>query len=230
VKKLPLHKSIIILLTIFASNVSTMIKRLKFRNLLWVSILAVLPALTIAASSRFIVLAQASSPTPTMGTSEGMFITVISAEPQINVRGGPSSVAYPIVGFLIQGATAPALGRSPGGDWIQIEYGAAPGGVGWVYSALVSVSPGTLRIIEPPPTPIPPATSTIDPTLAAQFNSVPTGTRLPTFTPPPVSQVAPHFTETPRSDIDSGIPMGMMILAFASIGSIGFLMSMVGRR
>ncbi len=159
-----------------------------------------------------------------------MFITVISTEPQINVRGGPSSVAYPIVGFLIQGASAPALGRSPGGDWIQIRFDAALEGVGWVYSPLVAVSPGTLRIVEPPPTPIPPPTSTIDPTLAAQFNTLPTSTRLPTFTPPAISQVAPIFTESPSPGSEIAIPMGMMILAFASIGSIGFLMSLSGRR
>lgn len=176
------------------------------------------------------VAAQSASPTPTGGTTDGMYITVISTEPQINVRGGPSSVAYPVVGFILQGGTAPALGRSPGGDWIQIEYPGAPGGVGWVYSPLVLVSPGFLQIIEPPPTPIPPPTNTIDPTLAAQFNVPATPTRLPTFTPPAASIVPPSFApETPRAAASS-LPLGIMILALASVGSAAFLFSIAGRR
>src|SRR3990172_4965248 len=118
------------------------------------------------ASTSTDVLAQEPTVTPAAQiSSTGMFITVITEEPQINVRMGPSSSVYPIVGTLLQGATAPALGRSPGGDWIQIEYPGAPYDKGWVYSPLVQVSPGTLFVIEPPPTSVPPATATIDPTL-----------------------------------------------------------------
>ena len=69
------------------------------------------------ASPPTVVLAQQSTETPTLG----LFITVITDEPQINVRLGPSSSIYPVVGTLLRGATAPALGRSQGGDWVQIE-------------------------------------------------------------------------------------------------------------
>jgi uncharacterized protein YraI len=180
-----------------------------------------------AANSTTLVLALQLTATP--AADAGMFITVITDEPQINIRMGPSSSIYPIVGTLPTGSTAPALGRSPGGDWIQIEYPGAPNNVGWVYSPLVQVSAGTLRIVEPPPTPVPPATSTIDPTLAAQFNIVPTSTRLPTFTPPP-SLVAPVYVETSVADPESPVSLALIIIALVVLGGIGFALSLFLRR
>lgn len=167
--------------------------------------------------------------TATPAADSGMYITVITEEPQINVRMGPSSSIYPIVGTLLTGSTAPALGRSPGGDWIQIQFDGAPNGTGWVYSPLVQVSPGTLRIVEPPPTPIPPATSTIDPTLAAQFNIVPTSTRPPTFTPPPPLAL-PTYTDTLTGDSKNSIPLAAVIIVLLVFGSAGFLLSLFLRR
>ncbi len=178
------------------------------------------------ASSSTVVLAQQPTVTP---ASTGMFITVITDEPQINVRMGPSSSIYPIVGTLLRGSTAPALGRSPGGDWVQIEYIGAPYDKGWVYSPLVQVSPGTLLVVEPPPTPVPPPTATIDPTLAAQFNIVPTNTRLPTFTPPP-SLVVPSYTQVPAAVSGQSGPLAIIIVALVILGVIGFLLSLFLRR
>jgi hypothetical protein len=129
---------------------------------------------------------------------------------------------------LLTGSTAPALGRSQGGDWIQIEFPSAPGGKGWVYSPLVQVSPpGNLQVVEPPPTPIPPATSTIDPTLAAQFVVQPTNTRLPTFTPAP-TLVRVEFEQPKASQYN--VPWASIIIALAVLGIIGFLLSLVIRR
>lgn len=179
---------------------------------------------TYLASSSTDVRAQQPTETP---ASTGLFITVVTNEPQINVRLGPSSTVYPVVGVLPQGATAPALGRSQGGDWVQIEFPSAPGGKGWVYSALVQVSPpGNLQIAEPPPTPVPPPTSTIDPTLAAQFVILPTNTRLPTFTPAPT--LAGFEFENP-SGSQYNIPWASIIIAFAILGVIGFLLSLLRR-
>ena len=182
---------------------------------------------TFFASTSPVVLALQLTATP--AADAGMYITVITDEPQINVRMGPSSSIYPIVGTLPRGSTAPALGRSPGGDWIQIEYAGAPNNAGWVYSPLVQVSPGTLRIVEPPPTPVPPATATIDPTLAAQFNIVPTNTRLPTFTPPP-SLTIPSYTNASDTTSSNSVPLAMVIIALVILGSIGFLLSLFLRR
>ena len=133
-----------------------------------------------------------------------------------------SSSIYPIVGTLLTGSTAPALGRSQGGDWIQIEYAGAPNNKGWVYSPLVEVSPGILKVVEPPPTPIPPATSTIDPTLAAQFNIVPTNTRLPTFTPPPSLTVPVSIPTSPDARLRNSVPLATVIIALAISGKHWF--------
>lgn len=164
---------------------------------------------------------------PTANPS-GAFITVTTDEPQINVRMGPSSSIYPIVGTLARGATAPALGRSQGGDWVKIEFVGAPYNQGWVYSPLVQVT-GSLQVVSAPPTPPQPPTSTIDPTLAAQFTFLPTGTRPPTFTPPaPLN--TPSFQLTPDPEAGSSVPVGVIISAFVSLGVIGFFISILPKR
>lgn len=208
--------------------------RLWFRLSVLTFVGAVISGWWLAASSWIVVSAQEQTvtDTPTSSAPSGMYITVptTNTEDHVNVRMGPSVALYPdTVGILLRGATAPALGRSPGGDWIQIEFPSAPGGTGWVYSPLVAISPGTLRIVEPPPTPVPPPTATIDPTLAAQFNVLPTSTRLPTFTPPPSLNV-PVFTDTPNSSTSFPVPLGTIILVLGSLGATGILTSLLGRR
>lgn len=160
-------------------------------------------------------------------TPTGIFVTVTYTDP-INVRGGPSTVYYPIVGQVVPGDILPALGVSPGREWVQVSYPDAPGGVGWVYATYVSVSGGELRVVEPPPTSTPLATTTIDPTLAAAFNFQPTTTRMPTFTPPSPLNV-PTF-EDANTSRPSGISMGVLVLSLASIGVFGLLVSVVLRK
>ena len=161
--------------------------------------------------------AYQEGPTPT-----GIFVTVTYSDP-INVRSGPSTQLYPIVAQLNPGEVVPALGISPGREWIQITY---PDGTGWVYASFVSISGGELRIIEPPPTPTPLATSTIDPTLAAAFNIQPTQTRMPTFTPPPPLEV-PQFTDATGPSFGAS---GLFIVVLGLLGSIGLLISFVWRK
>lgn len=153
----------------------------------------------------------------------GVIITVTYTE-DINVRGGPNTVDYPIVGRLVVGETAPALGVSPKREWVQILYPASPTGTGWVYSAYVTVSGGELQVVEPPPTPTPPVTATIDLTFIAALNVQPTQTRLPTFTPPPPLTV-PAFTE-PTPKVSTGI-FGVFIVGLGLIGAIGLAISFV---
>ena len=159
-------------------------------------------------------------------TPSGVFITVTYSDP-INVRGGPSTRNYPVVGQLPSGATAQALGISPGREWIEIEFQGSSTGTGWVYASFVTISGGELPVVEAPPTPIPPATNTIDPTLAAAFNAVPTQTRLPTFTPPPPLEV-PNFEDN-GSLASSGI-LGILIIGLAVIGSVGLVTSFLLRK
>lgn len=158
---------------------------------------------------------EASTPT-------GVFATVIYAE-QINVRSGPSTVYYPIIGQLFPGDIVPALGISPGREWIEISYPGAIGGVGWVYATFVSLSGGELRIVEPPPTPTPLVTATVNLTLAAAFNIQPTQTRIPTFTPPPPLEV-PQFTDASTSN-PSGATFGIFILMLVVFGAVGLALS-----
>jgi hypothetical protein len=169
--------------------------------------------------------ASAQQPTgniPTVtGTPGGPFITVQNAD-GANVRSGPSSFDYPAIGFLVDGETAPALGYSPKKEWIQILYPGAPGGVGWVYAFLVKLSPGSLSIVEPPPTPTPQTTPTLNPTYAAAFLVQMTATRLPTFTaPPPLATLS--FVNSANSG--SHMPVGFIILGLAFIGILGAVIS-----
>jgi hypothetical protein len=169
-----------------------------------------------------------SIPTVT-GTPTGPIIYV-TYEEQINVRSGPSSRFYPVpIGIMYPGQEAPALGKSPGGDWIEIYFPGVPGNVGWVYAPLVTFKQvGFLPIVEPPPTPTPPTTPTIDPTLAAAFVIPATATRLPTFTPPP-ELVIPNFEEGTQTSASSRIPMGLVILSLAFIGGFGAIITYMRR-
>ena len=203
-------------------------KRIRFHPLAFAISNILFVLWILFASTSTLVQGQQSTDTPDPQT-QGMYITVLSDEPFANVRMGPSSIIYPKVGILYPGDTAPALGRSAGGDWIKIEYPGAPYDQGWVYSPLVQVSPGTLQIAGPPPTPVPPATATIDPTLAAQFVVVATNTRPPTFTPPP-SLVAPAYMETQVANSSDSVSIAVIILALATLGLIGFLLSVVLHR
>ena len=167
-----------------------------------------------------------SIPTVT-GTPAGATATVTMDQDQINVRGGPST-EYPVVGVLIAGQQVPALGRSIGGDWVQIAYPGVPGGVAWVYSPLVILA-GSLPIIAPPPTPTPRTTPTVDPTLAAQFIVEIPPTRLPTFTPPPPLSI-PTFSVEEQFSGTGRVPMGFLIVGAAVIGLFGVLISLLGGR
>lgn len=149
---------------------------------------------------------------------------------QVNVRLGPS-IDYELVGVLISGQRAAALGRSPGGEWIQIEYPGVPGNRAWVYAPFVTLetSQRLLPIIEPPPTPTPRVTATIDPTLAAQFNiGEPLPTRLPTYTaaPPVVYPTFQPVTESPGG----GFPPILAILGLMTVGVFGLFISVLRGR
>jgi hypothetical protein len=150
---------------------------------------------------------------------------------QVNVRLCPD-VTCDLVGVLIAGQTAPALGRTAAGLWIQIAYPGVQGNVAWVYAPFVVLQPsqaGGLPIIEPPPTPTPRVTATIDPTLAAQFNlNQVTPTRLPTFTPaPPV--VEPTFPPSSGAR-GGGFPPILLILALVVVGIFGLVISVLRGR
>ena len=74
------------------------------------------------------------------GTPTGPFVTVYTDQLFINVFAGPSSYDYEGVGTMASGTSAPALGSSQDGNWIEIVYLGVKGGTGWVYGPFVSIS------------------------------------------------------------------------------------------
>lgn len=170
-----------------------------------------------------------SVPTVT-GTETGPLVRVNADNDQVNLRSGPGTQDYPIIGVLIAGQVVPAYGRSSGGEWIQVQYLGVEEGVGWIYSPLVTVLDGaTLPILEKPPTSTPRVTPTINPTMAAQFISDPVETRLPTFTAP-APLVIPTFEPAPTSGVSIGIPVGMVIVILGIIGLLGAFFSLLRGR
>jgi hypothetical protein len=187
----------------------------------------------ISNEDRDTVYAQIPTGTiPTVtSTPSGPVVTVRPGQNEdfINVRSGPNSL-YPKIGVLLLGQSAPAKGRSPGGEWILIEYPGVPGGVGWVYANLVNITPGDLSIVEPPPAPTPEVTQTIDPTLAAQFIVTSAPTRLPTFTPPPPLVIPTFEPASSGPSLLPGVPMGLVILVVLTVGILIWIFSFMQRR
>jgi hypothetical protein len=176
---------------------------------------------------------QPTGSIPTVTSSpEGFMVTPKTgegSEEQVNVRSGPAS-NYARVGVLTRGQYAPALGRSAGGDWILISYPGSPDGTGWIYSPYIDIiGLGELPIAEPPATPTPVTTPTIDPTLAAQFIIEVPPTGLPTFTPPS-PLIIPTYTAATASSPSTRIPLGIVIIGMGVVGLFGVLISILRGR
>ncbi|MBI5292896.1 MAG: SH3 domain-containing protein [Chloroflexi bacterium] len=152
--------------------------------------------------------------------------TVFVSE-QVNVRSGPGT-NYDQVGVMVAGQTAPALGRSQAGEWIQIEYPGGPGNRAWVFALLVALRAGTvdaLPVVGPPPTPTLPPTPTFE--LGTASASTATATRLPTFTPaPPVAQAT---FGTPDLG-GGGFPPALLILGLFVIGVFAGVVAILRQR
>jgi uncharacterized protein YraI len=142
----------------------------------------------------------------------------------VNLRSGPNSVFYPLIGTLTLGQRVTALGKSKGGGWVQIQYVAVPSGVAWVSMDFIILHLGAsdLPLIEPPPVPTQAYSNTIDPTLAFAFASN-YATRLPTFTnAPPYTTPSPPPVDEKSS---GGFPMAVLILILLTLGLFGALFS-----
>ena len=201
----------------------------RFKRLIYLACFVIgVTAWIVSQPLRVFAQQPAGTAPPATATQSGPMLTVHpGGEPQINVRAGPAR-SYDIVGSLVIGQWVPALGRTPGGDWIEIVYPTAPGGVAWVYAYLTDVN-GELPIVIPPPTPTPLTTPTIDPTLAAQFVDVIPPTRLPTFTPPPPLVIPTFPPEMPMRG-SGGTPIGLVIIILGAIGVLGTLLSLIRRK
>lgn len=200
--------------------------------LLW-SILVIGVGLTWGARGA---LAQPARQIPTgsvptvTGTPIGAIALVLGdgQMDQLNVRAGPGTAGYEIVGVLIVGQQVPALGISAGGDWLQIAYPGVPGGKAWVYRPYVQLT-GNVPIAEAPSTPTPKVTPTIDPTLAAQFVVEVPPTRLPTFTAAPAVSIPTFVADNPITTTGR-VPMGLVIIGMAVVGIFGTFISFLRGR
>jgi hypothetical protein len=169
-----------------------------------------------------------SIPTVT-GTPSGPIAAVYFNLVQIPVLAGPGQ-NFPQVGLLVAGQKVPALGASPGGEWVMIAYPGVPSGIGWVYGSLVGVDK-PLEMVTPPATPTPRVTPTLNPTLEAQMAGfVVTPTRLPTFTPA-APQPAPTFEAPGIGGLEPGaIPIGFIIIGLAVLGLFGTMLTFLRGR
>ena len=167
---------------------------------------------------------------PTVTSSPvGAIVVVLQTEQGFaNVRSGPGTLGYEIVGVLVEGQQVPAMGRTAVGDWIMIAYPGVPGGIAWVWKDLVEVR-GSLPVVELPPTVTPRVTPTLDPTLAAQFQVEIEPTRLPTYTAPPPLAI-PTFQPVSSETSPGQLPVGMIIVGLAVVGLFGALISILRGR
>lgn len=204
-------------------------KNLFFTLFIFIFTVISLSQVNIAHAEPPAQLPTGSIPTVT-GTPVGAIALVLNNEQGIvNVRSGPSTLDYDIIGVLVVGQEIPALGRSPGGDWVLITYPGVTGGVAWIYSDLVEVR-GTLPVIEAPATPTLQVTPTIDPTLAAQFLVEIPPTSKPTFTEPPPLSLPTLPAQSQSEEASNSLPVGLLMVAMAVVGLLGLLVSFLGGR
>ena len=200
-------------------------KKLWIKLFLAVGITGLFATLTFFSLPTGYVAAQqpTGSVATVTGTPTGPFVTVYTDQLFINVFAGPSSYDYERVGTMASGTSAPALGSSQDGNWIEIVYLGVKGGTGWVYGPFVSISPGSrLPKIAAPPTPAPLTTPTLDPTYVAAYGLQLEPTRLPTFTPPSPLKLQ---TFAPNTSSGTKVPFGLVILVLALIGVLGAVIS-----
>jgi hypothetical protein len=189
-----------------------------------VGLLSIPFVVTDARADRLNQIPTGSIPTVTGSPITAYVIVLDNEQGFANVRSGPGTLGYEIVGVLVEGQQVPALGRTVVGDWILVVYPGVQGGTAWVWKDLVEVQ-GTLPIIEPPPTITPRVTPTLDPTLAAQFQVEQAPAKLPTFTPPPPLVIPTYVPESSQS-VTGRVPVGFLIIGFAVLGLFAFLVSL----
>lgn len=167
-----------------------------------------------------------SIPTVT-GSATGPMATVkVGLEETIKVRSGPSTL-YDQIGVILPGVPVSVKGKTIAGDWLLIDYPGVPSGEGWVWSLYMDVTSGELPVVEPPPTPEPKTTATIDPTMAAEFVITPQATQLPTYTQPAPLTIPTYTTGLSSS---GNIPVGLIIIILAGLGVVIGLFSIFQSR
>lgn len=190
---------------------------------------AVWPSFAVVVPLNVLPQEAGESPTPAAAPPDAYI--QVTYDDQISVRSGPNSHIYDRIGGLFPGETAPALGQSTGGWWIQIRY-PATGAIGWVFAANVRVvSSAPLPPVQAPPTPTLSVTATINPTVAAALMLTPVPpTRIATYTPPNPLQI-PTYTPAATTEASIGpISFGLVIVLLTLFGGLGVLISFLRGR
>ena len=122
-----------------------------------------------AASPTTAAAVEAPSPTSTVAAPTAC-TAQLSANSSVFVREGPGT-EYDDIGSLNTGQIAAIAGKNSEGTWWHIVYPSGPGGHGWVSGSVTTATcvSGSLAVIVPPPTPVPPTVVTgvsvsVDPT------------------------------------------------------------------
>ncbi len=203
----------------------------------WLRVIGLLMITTAFISLLVITRASAGSlrqiptgsiPTVTGSPVSAVAIVLDSEQGFANVRSGPGTLGYEVVGVLVEGQQVPVVGRTVVGDWLLIAYPGVPSGVAWVWKDLVELR-GNAPVVESPATNTPRVTPTIDPTLAAQFLVNVQPTRLPTFTPPEPLSI-PTFLPVTSQAAPGNVPIGFIIIGMAVLGIFGLLISFLRGR
>ncbi|MGL4651185.1 MAG: SH3 domain-containing protein [Caldilineaceae bacterium] len=130
-----------------------------------------------------------ATPAPPATTAPTLAAAQVTLTQIVNVRGGPGTT-YNLLGTGAQGLSFPVTGKSPAGDWWQINFN---GQAGWVFGELVTAT-GTEGVqvaqnIPPAPTAAPPPPATNTP--------VPAPTQPPAAAAPTPAPAAPPQANTP---------------------------------
>jgi hypothetical protein len=202
--------------------------RFVFLGLSVLFLYLVLSSKWVVKADNYLQIPTGSKPTVTGTPLIAIAIVLPNEQGFANLRNGPGTLGYEIVGVLIIGQEVPALGRSPGGSWILVAYPSVPGGVAWIHKDLVEVK-GDLNVVEPPPTATPRTTPTLDPTLAAEYIIDTQPTRLPTYTAPP-PLVIPTLIPDATTTLAGRVPIVLIILGLGVLGVLGLLISLLQGR
>ncbi|HLF03314.1 MAG TPA: SH3 domain-containing protein [Anaerolineales bacterium] len=192
-----------------------------------VSVLAIVVGLFGVAAFNALQLHAAQLPTETLQPTSTFGGPTVYAPDQVNIRSGPGT-NYDQVGVMVAGQSAPAIGRSLAGEWVQIEYPGGPGGKAWVYALLISLretSIEALSVVDAPPTATLPPTPTIPPGTGAPGTLEPT--RLPTFTA--IAPILQPTFQTPELE-GGGFPPALLIVGLFMIGVFAGIMVVLRQR
>lgn len=139
----------------------------------------------------------ADTPTPEPTPTPEAKAAEVLVNQQVNVRSGPGTT-YAIVGAANQGQRFPITGKSPAGDWWQVNFN---GQNGWVFGQLVTAqNTEAVQVAQNIP-----AAPTLPPAPPPTNTPVPQPTQPPAPTAPPKSSYEFNVAVLQRCDPNAGV-------------------------